>query len=162
MTREIFKQLFDAHFESLRKYMYYRCGDAELATDIAQEVFMKIWEKQRKESPPELKALLYKMANDAFISRYRHQKTEQEFKAIVQEEEQSDSPEDAMQYKELQHQYEQALNAMPDIQREVFLLSRMEELKYHEIADRLAISVKAVEKRMKHALQFLRNALATA
>ena len=39
------------------------------------------------------------------------------------------------------------------------MMSRMEELKYHEIAERLEISVKAVEKRMKKALEYLRLVL---
>lgn len=142
--------------------MYYRCGDTELATDIAQEVFMKIWEKQMSGSPDELKGLLYKMANDLFISNYRHRKTELDFQVDPPEREESQSPEEEMSYREMNQTYQTALNHMPDIQREVFLLSRMEELKYREIAERLEISVKAVEKRMKNALQFLREAMEIA
>lgn len=48
---------------------------------------------------------------------------------------------------------------MPEGQRVVFLMSRNEDLKYHEIAECLNISVKAVEKRMSAALQFLRTEL---
>lgn len=161
MTREEFKNLFDTHFEPLRNYIYYRCGDAELATDIAQEVFMKIWEKQPKQAPKELLGLLYKMAKDAFISKYRRSKVEQAFMARPPNNAESQSPEEEMSYKELKSSYERALKEMPEIQREVFLMSRMEELKYKEIAERLELSVKAVEKRMKNALQYLREALAT-
>ena len=46
---------------------------------------------------------------------------------------------------------------MPEKQRVVFLMSRIDNLKYAEIADQLGLSVKAVEKRMKKALEFLRN-----
>ncbi len=102
------------------------------------------------------------MANDLFISNYRHRKTELDFQVDPPEREESQSPEEEMSYREMNQTYQTALNHMPDIQREVFLLSRMEELKYREIAERLEISVKAVEKRMKNALQFLREAMEIA
>ena len=52
---------------------------------------------------------------------------------------------------------QKAIANLTDGQREVFLLSRMEDKKYAEIADMLAISVKAVEKRMMGALSALRE-----
>ncbi|MCU4174062.1 RNA polymerase sigma factor [Carboxylicivirga sp. N1Y90] len=159
MTREEFKSLFDEHFEPLRNFIYYKCGDAELATDIAQDTFMKLWEKQPDKRPKELIGLLYKMAKDAFVSKYRRSKIEQEYVMKPPDNTNEQSPEEELAYKELKGTYEKALKKMPDKQREVFLLSRMDELKYHEIADRLELSVKAVEKRMKNALQFLRTAL---
>jgi RNA polymerase sigma-70 factor (ECF subfamily) len=55
--------------------------------------------------------------------------------------------------------YENALATLPEKQRTVFLLHRMDGLKYHEIASNLGLSVKAVEKRMKFALEYLRKAL---
>jgi RNA polymerase sigma-70 factor (ECF subfamily) len=161
LTKEDFKILFDKHFDPLRNYIYYRCGNGELATDIAQEVFMKIWEKQLKEPPKELIGLLYKMARDLFISKYRRAQTEKEYTAMPVSKNESLTPDDELNYNELKKSYEKALKEMPDNQREVFLMSRMEELKYKEIAERLDISIKAVEKRMKNALQFLREALLT-
>ncbi|WP_221932422.1 RNA polymerase sigma-70 factor [Carboxylicivirga sp. M1479] len=160
MNREEFKKLFDEHFDALRNYIYYRCSDTELATDIAQDTFMKLWEKQIDKPPKELIGLLYKMAKDAFISKYRRQQTEQAFIARPPDITESQSPEETLNYKELKNNYERALKEMPEIQREVFLMSRMEELKYHEIAERLELSIKAVEKRMTNALHFLRQALA--
>jgi len=160
LTREEFKSLFNEHFDPLRNYVYYRCGDAELATDIAQEVFLKVWEKKPMQETKKLIGLLYKMARDIFISKYRHSKTEMEFIARSTNHMVSQSPEEQMSFNELKCIYEKALKQMPVKQREVFLMSRMEELKYHEIAQRLELSIKAVEKRMKHALHFLREALA--
>lgn len=159
MKREDFKRLFDEHFESLRNYLYYRCGDEELATDVVQDVFLKLWEKKLDKPPEELVGLLYKMAKDALISKFRRSQTEQAFKAQPPDVKSHQSTEEDINYKELKANYEKALSKMPEIQREVFLMSRNDELKYHEIAQRLELSVKAVEKRMKNALQFLREAL---
>lgn len=160
MKGEDFKRLFDEHFDALRNYLYYRCGDEELATDVTQDVFLKLWEKQLDKRPEEVLGLLYKMAKDALVSKYRHRQTEQAFKAQPPDNNSHQSTEEDIDYKELKANYEKALSKMPGIQREVFLMSRNDELKYHEIAQRLDLSIKAVEKRMKHALQFLREALA--
>nr|WP_321406782.1 sigma-70 family RNA polymerase sigma factor [uncultured Carboxylicivirga sp.] len=159
MRREDFKILFDQHFDSLRKYLYYRCGDTELSTDIAQEAFLKLWEKKLNKPPDELIGLLYKIAKDGLISSLRRQTLEMKFTSKPADNGNSITPEEELRYKELQLNYEKALNEMPEIQRVVFLMSRNEELKYHEIAERLDLSVKAVEKRMKNALQFLRQSL---
>lgn len=158
MTRSQFKEIFDNHFDEVRNYIYYRSGDTELATDIAQDTFIKLWEKQFRIDGG-VKGLLFKIAGDLFVSYYRKQKTAMNFTLNMKPKQDDITPEDQVQFNELQEKYNTALIALPEKQRIVFMMSRMEELKYHEIADRLDISVKAVEKRMKNALEYLRQAL---
>ncbi|MBI9059528.1 RNA polymerase sigma-70 factor [Labilibaculum sp. DW002] len=159
MTQEEFKLLFDKYFDSIRNYIYYRSGDEELATDIAQDSFMKLWEKHLDFEEKPLRSLLYKISNDLFISKYRREKVAQKYLAKLAPSVNNHSPEDELAYKELQTKYETALKNLSEKQRVVFLMSRMEGLKYQEIADQLELSVKAVEKRMTSALSFLRKAL---
>ena len=59
-------------------------------------------------------------------------------------------------YPKLKENYKNALDGIPENQRTVFLMSRVEGLKYSEIAEMVGISVKAVEKRMRNALKYLR------
>lgn len=159
MTRETFKSLFDEHFDSVRNYIYYRCGDAELATDVAQETFMKVWEKQLDVIPGKSVGLFYKIAHDLFISRYRRSALDTKFKNSLSLDHDNNTPEDVIAYNELQHKYEKALADMSEKQRVVFLMSRTEGLKYQEIADRLQLSIKAVEKRMSKALSYFKEKL---
>jgi len=159
LTREEFKILFDNHFDSIRNYIYYRSGDEELATDIAQESFMKVWEKDIPFNEKPVRSLLYKIASDIFISKYRRDKVAQKYLAKLEPSVDNHSPEKQLQYQELKGTYESALTNLSEKQRVVFLMSRNEGLKYQEIADRLELSVKAVEKRMTYALSYLRNAL---
>ncbi|HKJ40491.1 MAG TPA: sigma-70 family RNA polymerase sigma factor [Sunxiuqinia sp.] len=156
MTKHEFKQLFDRHFDAIRNYIYYRSGDAELSTDIAQDVFLRLWEKQTEYRERENVGLLYKMAADEFISRYRRQQVELGYLKSLSFKLHDVPPDEELQYKELQQKYEAALADLSDKQRVVFLMSRSDGLKYHEIAERLGVSVKAVEKRMKYALDFLK------
>lgn len=160
MLQQEFKILFDKYFDSVRSYLYYRCGDAELASDVAQEVFLRIWEKQLMPDTNKEKALLYKIANDLFISHYRRKVVEMNYTQSLVIEESEATAHHELEYEELNKMYGDALRAMPEAHRVAFLMSRVEELKYSEIAERLEISVKAVEKRMTNALSFLREKLA--
>ena len=158
MTKEEFKNLFDSYFDEVRRYLLYRSGDEDLATDIAQDTFMKVWEKRIK-TDNQTKGLLFKMANDLFITRYRRDKLEFNYFKHLQINNDSNSPEEILQFEQTKKKYKYALREMPEKQRTVFLLSRHEELRYNEIAMQTGVSVKAVEKRMKNALEYLRKKL---
>lgn len=157
MTRDQFKYIFDNYFDAVRNYIYYRSGDNELATDIAQETFMRIWEKQLEAEPNKIKGLLFKISGDLFVSSYRKQKRMLTFKLHTKPEFSNHTPQQEMEFQELKNSYETALAGLPEKQRTVFLMSRMENLKYREISDSLGISVKAVEKRMSNALASLKQ-----
>ncbi len=157
MEKENFRILFNKHFESVRNYIYYRCGDQDLATDVAQETFMRIWEKQLLNTPEKIVGLLFKIASDLFVSNYRKQQVDLKFRNGLTENELDYSPEDSLEYSELKAKYEKAISNLSEKQRIVFLMSRNDELKYSEIAQRLDISVKAVEKRMTKAISELKQ-----
>lgn len=147
------------HFAAIRNYVFFRSGDTEVATDIAQETFLKIWEKQHSIHPESVKGLLYKIAGDLFVSHYRKQKRSFNFFNHFVLEEDGQTPEEILAYEQLKGDYQKALEKLPEKQRTVFLMSRVENMKYTEIAEALGLSVKAVEKRMGLALNHLRTFL---
>lgn len=159
MKKEEFKILFDAYFEDVRRYVLYRSGDEDIATDIAQDTFMRVWEKQMMIDPKRVKGLLFKIAGDLFISQYRRKQVAINFLNAFQPNNNSLTPEDEFNFQELKNAYDTALKSMPEKQRTVFLMNRIDELKYKEIADQLGLSVKAIEKRMSQALEHLKTNL---
>ena len=159
MTKEEFKVLFDTYFNSVRSYLFYRGAEKEQASDLAQDVFLRVWEKQLNVDPKTALRLLYKMAGDMFVSRYRRETLEMNYMKSLKNDTYESSPEDQLQYNELKAKYSKALASLNEKQRTVFLMARMDGLKYHEIAERLNLSVKAVEKRMSITLAYLKKAL---
>jgi len=120
---------------------------------------MRIWEKKIEVDPGKPPSIIYKIASNIFISNFRRKKLEQNFKLNLTTGDTSISPEDELRFQELKNLYDRALKQMPEKQRTVFLMRRLENLKYHEIAEILGLSVKAIEKRMKLALVFLKKEL---
>jgi len=154
-----FKVVFEDYYESIRLYIYYKIAEKDAADDMAQDVFMTVWEKRKSIDPTHVKALLYKIAADLVVDYYRKSNIKADFSQWVRmngSEETSATNEQA-EYHEMKQRYAEALNSMPDGQREVFLMNREEQLTYHEIAERLDLSVKAVEKRMSAALKVLND-----
>ena len=159
LTKEEFKKCFDQYFDPIRNYLYYRSSNAELATDITQEVFMKLWEKQKPFEGSRTKSLLYKMASNALIDQLRKNKVADKHVNSLPLHLEGVSPDENLQYQDLKKQYEQVLAELPENQRTVFLMSRVEGLTYKEMAARLDLSVKAIEKRMHLALNTLKERL---
>ena len=159
MTEEEFKEFFNRNFKGLRNYLYYRSGDKEMASDIVQDTFIKLWEKQINDEGKKTVGLAYKIANDLFLNKHQRNTLEANYLNSLEFEFTNTTPEKEMQFKELKEKYELTLADISEKQRVVFLMSRLDGLKYTEIAERLGISVKAVEKRMNGALGTFRAAL---
>lgn len=155
LTNTDFDYIFDCYFDNIRQFIYYRCSDEDLASDLAQDVFVKIWEKRGLLNKDEIKPLLYKIAWNFIADDYRKNISRQYFTQDIPTVNNM-SPHDEMQFEELKQRYSDALNSLPEAQRNAFMMNRYDNMKYHEIAEQLKISVKAVEKRMSAALHFLK------
>lgn len=159
MNQTHFKKLFDSYFEEIRRYIFYKSGDPDLSEDITQSAFLKIWEKQVNILPGKERAFLYKIAHDEYVNTYRKKQSEFKFRANFLPDDFSTSPEEEIIYKQLNDKFIHLLESMKENQRVVFLMNRKEGLTYNEIAIRLNLSVKAVEKRMSAALKILKKEL---
>jgi RNA polymerase sigma-70 factor (family 1) len=154
-----FEQIFHSHYEAIRNYIYYKSGSIDEAEDIAQEAFLKIWEKRETIIQSTVKSLLYTIAGNIFLNRWQHRNVEIQFAMQYGSEGASSSPEYDLEMKEFDEKLQNALSALTEKSRTVFLMNRIDCMTYKDIANSLDISVKAVEKRMNKALTFLRETL---
>lgn len=159
LDRKQFAALFDAHFEELRRYLAYQCKDEELATDTAQDAFVKLWEKKDEVKTSTARALLFTIGRNLMLNQFKRDQRKLEFINQAEDRVNKQNPEYLLEEKEFDAKLQQVINDLPEGPRVVFLLSRMEGKKYAEIAEDLQLGVKAVEKRMTTALKILREKL---
>lgn len=156
---DVFKSLFTKHAETIRNFIYFKNGDADEASDIAQEAFIKLWQNCADVPLEKAKSFLYTVANNLFLNVVAHKKVKLNYAAEKPKGHTHENPEYVLEEKEYRQKLETAIANLSEAQRVAFLLNRIEGKKYSEIAEMLNISVKAVEKRIGGALQELRKTI---
>jgi RNA polymerase sigma-70 factor (ECF subfamily) len=157
IQQDEFDRIFANWYDPIRNFIYYKSGNIEIAEDIAQDTFLKIWEKREGIKKETVKSLLYTIANNLYLNKLDHEKVVFKFTNNFQKKMISESPEYELEMKEFDKKLQNALAQLDEKKRSVFLMNRIDELTYNQIADTLGITVKAVEKRMEKALSFLRE-----
>ncbi len=153
-----FESLFKAHHKGMCGLSYTITHDREIAQDLVQEVFLKLWSGRTQFSEISyIKKYLYKAITNASI---RHMKTVKHTLSIEDNEHKHyEDPKSIAEEKELEEKIRIALDSLPPKCKAVFVLSRFEEMSYQEIAEHLGISVKTVKNQMLIALSRMRNDL---
>jgi RNA polymerase sigma-70 factor (ECF subfamily) len=137
--------------------------DHDTAREIVQDAFVNLWEKRQSidtdKSPKSY--LSTTVRNRCFNYLRDHKKFDRqliEFEGLDSYTNHFDQ--DHLVTDELKRKIEAVTASLPKKCRKVFLLNRMEHMKYQEIADHLGISIKTVEAQMSKALKLMREKLA--
>lgn len=157
-----FTELFDQYWDHIYNVAFTLTKSRETARDIVQEIFIKVWivreELPHKDSFPNF---LFIVARNHILSELRKKIREAPFtdqlQAYFRE-----SPLEADQrllYHESQALVHQAVNALPDQQRQVYLLTRENGWSQEKIAQHLQISKNTVKTHMSRALTAIREYL---
>ena len=152
-----FKTVFLSQSEGLRNFLYYKTGNLAQAEDLVQEAFGKLWENCSKVIFDKAKSYLFTIANNLFLNQIAHQKVVLKFEQQGHTQQSNQTPHYLLEEQEFKSRLMEAIAALPEGQRVVFLMNRIDKKKYKEIAEIIGISVKAVEKRMHGALASLRK-----
>lgn len=156
---KIFEQVFKTHFKNLHAYAFNIVKDEMLAEELVQGIFYKLWERSENLSiSGSIAAYLYRAVYNESLNHLKHMKVRASFQlhALHQMKNQTDSASKKIMLKELEVKLQKALQELPEQCRTIFQLSRFEELKYSEIAQKMDISPKTVENQMGKALKLLR------
>lgn len=159
LSDEAFETLFKTHYKALNAYANVILKDSDMAEEIVQAMFLKLWEKRDLlQVQTSVKAYLYKCIYNDSLNYIRNQKTKTKYEdfTILTMNQHHEAASFQAELSELQQNLSLALNDLPEQCRTIFQMSRFEELKYREIADELGLSVKTVENQIGKALKILR------
>jgi RNA polymerase sigma-70 factor (ECF subfamily) len=136
--------------------------DSDAAEEVAQDVMLEFWRRRHVlDASVPLRAYLLRSVRNRALNHLRHLKvrrqSESDVEALYDAPLASDQP---IVAKELAAAVEEVVRQLPPRCREVFELSRVDGLRYAEIAETLGISMKTVEAQMGKALRILRERLA--
>lgn len=169
-----FEQIFNKYKVSIINLSFRFIRNREIAEEVAQEVFIKVYEKKVHFDPrSKFSTWLYRVTVNASMDFLRKKKFS--FRSLEEpmgdadsgentlldhiSDSRSPSPKQSIETEEIQKLVRQEIDRLPENLRGPILLYQFEEMPYREIAKILGITEKAVEKRLYHAKQLLRGKL---
>ena len=166
---EAFGLLYKRYYSGLCVLACRYTTKPEIAEEIVQEVFLKIWEDRKVIDIREnLHSYLYTAVRNSSLNYLKHLLVESKFSAERARQFQqainylqisSEDGASIMISHEMQNNLQKALDSLPPKCREIFLMHREEDLKYSEIAGKLNISKNTVQRQISIALEKLRKIL---
>ena len=166
---KIFERIFNTYYNSLVYYAKEYIIIEDQARDVAQEAFIKLWEKRQSLSPDSnIKAYLYITTRNLCLNYLDHIRVGQRFRRMKERDILTielnsialhDPTAEHLIASELESQIEKLINELPEQNKKVFRMHRFDGMKYSEIAQKLNISVKAVEAHISRALRHLKDHL---
>lgn len=160
-SKEAFSLLFQTYYTDLVLFCGNFIKDKDSCEDIVQSIFLKLWNDRKNiQIEISLKSYLLKAVRNSCLDEFRHieivRQYETEFGSSALD---NYDTENYILYSDLYAHLSRALEKIPDLYKEAFVLNRFEGLKYREIAEKLNVSERTVEVRVSKTLDLLRKQL---
>ncbi len=156
---KVFGLLFEKYHASMFRFAETFVFRSEVAEDIVQEVFIKLWESPEIKIEKSIKSYLFLMVRNRCIDFLRALQVEDKRKKKLLEAQILSDTTDLEFDEATSEMIKRTINELPEQCRHVYNLSVYEDMKYNEIAHELNISVSAVKVQMFRARKYLRKNL---
>lgn len=151
---EAFEALYRKYWKKLFDFATIKTGDADVAEEIIQELFVTLWEKRETLQIINLQSYLFTSVRNRVIDHYK-QKIFDELDTV----EASSVPDYSFFLEELEMALQAAVSGLPDKTRAIFLLNRFEGKTAREISQELNLPERTVEYHITQALRTLKTQL---
>lgn len=165
IREKVLEQLFQAHGDALRSFVFGRTGAEDDPDDIVQEVFLRLarmegLQAKMSESHARNRAYIFTMANNLIVDLERRKALQRSYNAQSGESErvQEITPEAAASAERDLSMLKQVIQEMKPAWRQAFVLNRFKYMSYTQIARHMGVTVKQVENYMTQALVRVRDA----
>lgn len=170
--REAFRKIVDRYKQRIVNFLNSLCGDRQRARDLAQEVFIKVYERRQQYSPTgSFSSYLYTIARNHWYDYLRSTKTDLDTMSLdapagdpggdsigsLIENQSASEPFEELREEEKKDILHRALQELDEKHREVVILSHLEQKPHADIADILNIPVGTVKSRKYKAIRKLRD-----
>lgn len=152
----VFELVFNYYYSGLVIYADQIIKNTEISEDIVQSVFLKLWETRETIEIRSFRSYFMQCVKNRCIDHLRSQQVKQRFDDRIPDADHLVMEEDLWTKNELSELIERAIENLPPRCRDIFCMSRYENLKIVEIAERLDLSKRTVETQISKALKILR------
>lgn len=156
--KHAFEVLFKAYYKDLVLFGGSILQDRFLIEDIVQTVFLRLWNTHKElEIKTSLKSYLLTAVRNSCLDEIRHTEIVREYREAVPKLHQLEDydADNYILYSDLAEHLEQAIEKLPEQYARVFRMSRLEGIKYKDIANQLNISERTVEVWISKSLDML-------
>ncbi len=163
-------ELVERFQNELVGFFYHLCWDQLVAEELVQDVFVNVFRSRARYQPTaKVRTFLYRIAHNLWIDHIRRRKHHLSLDAEMGERSLrlmdvlrapgDGDPENANRDATVRTRIQDAVDALPEGQREVFVLANNHGMKYQEIGEVLGIPEGTVKSRMHNAVRCLRDDL---
>jgi len=157
-----YTEIFERYCKILVNHAYKMLGNRDEANDVVQEVFLSIWNKRQELIVTgSLSSYLYKATKNRILNHIAHEKVVSNYADSISNFIENDYvlADSNLREEELEAIIAKEIALLPEKMREVFLLRKVEELSYDEIALQLNITDKTAKQQVYNSLKILREKL---
>ena len=160
---KVFEEIVNSYQSMVVNLCHSMTGSLEDAEDLAQEVFIKVWEKSsRFRGDSSLQTWIYRIAINTSLNFTRKNKFNtffQSIESIFESPGSQDNPHKSLESKEQQNQIQMAIQTLPENQRIALTLRTFKDHSYAEISEIMDVSVGSVESLIFRAKKNLKKKL---
>ncbi|MFA5931941.1 MAG: RNA polymerase sigma factor [Candidatus Paceibacterota bacterium] len=154
--KELFVELYDTHADAIFRFCYFKTGNKEIAKDLTQDTFMKVFKYLGREDIENHKAFVYTIAKNTVIDYWRKAKSIPEShlpEGFFESIEGKDNTETSIDYSI----FLSLLDKLSESDREVILLRYLEDMSSRDMAELLGERENTILVRISRAREKLRD-----
>lgn len=158
-SKEAFTILYNQYWKRVYNFSRLYLSNIRDAEEVVQEVFIKVWEIRHSINEDQsFEGFLFIITRNFIFNQHRRQVNEEAYRrTVIDALDVYENPEQELEANDLKVYIDQLIDLLPPRRREIFILSRYQNLSYKEIASQLQIAEKTVEHQISEALRFLKN-----
>jgi len=151
-----FQELFNRFWEKLYVSALKTLRNEDTSKDVVQDVFVELWDKRMFLEIRKVESYLYQAVRFKALMQLRKQKLTEIHHQILNNIPYANTTTDIIDFHETRNILTRGMTNLPSKCKEIFYLSRVQQLTNKQIADKLNLSVRTVETHISNALKKLR------